>query len=157
MNERNAVRAIILTSNGRILLMKIQEPISGNQFWITPGGAPEKHETAEEGLRRELVEETGLEEFQIGPLLWTREHHFTWNGKEYFQKEAYYVVQTDHFEPRMDELAAPGEWSAFRGFRWWNLNEIKMSDETFAPRRIHTLLGQLIENGPPEHALDAGI
>lgn len=157
MNQRNAVRAVMLTQDNRILLMKIQEPITGNQFWITPGGATEKRETPEEGLRRELVEETGLEAFQLGPLLWTRAHHFTWNGEEHFQKEAYYLVLTDHFEPRMDELAAPGEWSAFRGFRWWNLDEIRDADEIFVPRHLHALLGQLIKNGPPEHALDVGI
>ena len=157
MNKRNAVRAVLLTQDGLILLMKIQEPITGNLFWITPGGATEKQETAEEGLQRELMEETGIERFQIGPFIWTREHHFTWNGVEVFQKESYYLVQTDHFEPKMDELAAPGEWSAFRGFRWWSLEELKKSDETFAPRRLPTLFGQLIEKGPPEGPTDIGI
>ena len=157
MAERIAVRAVLLTAGDLILLMRIQEPVTGNLFWITPGGAIEEDETAEEGLRRELVEETGLRDFQVGPLLWTREHRFTWDSREYHQKESYYLVRTDHFEPTMDELAAPGEWSAFRGFAWWSLQGIRESDDVFAPRRLAELLGQLIDSGPPEHVLDAGV
>ncbi len=157
MTERIAVRAVLLTPDNLVLLMRIQEPVTGNQCWITPGGAIEAHETPEDGLRRELAEETGLEEFRIGPLLWTREHSFTWDSREYHQKETYYLVRTGPFEPRMDELAAPGEWSAFRGFEWWSLQSIRESDEAFAPRRLPELLRQLIDCGPPEPVLDAGV
>lgn len=157
MNERKAVRSVFLTPGGRILLMKIEEPVTGYQFWITPGGGIEPSESAEEGLRREVEEETGVKAIQIGPMIWTREHEFTWDGRAYRQEEVYYLIETEWFEPEMNEEAAPGEWSAFRGFHWWSVEEIKNSEETFVPRDLYILLKGLIENGPPEEPMQVGI
>lgn len=137
--------------------MKIEEPVSRFQVWITPGGAIEPGESAEEGLRREVEEETGIRNIQIGPLIWTRSHQFTWDGKEYSQQEAYYLVKTALFEPHMDEEAAPGEWRAFRGFRWWSVEQIGRSHDTFVPRHLASLIEQLIESGSPEEPFDVGI
>ena len=157
MENRQAVRALFLAPDGCVLLMKIEEPASRLQFWITPGGAVEPGESAEEGLRREVEEETGLRDIQIGPLIWTRAHQFTWDGRAYSQQGAFYLVKTARFEPHMDEKAAPGEWQAFRGFRWWSVEQIRRSEDTFVPRRLADLIEQLIKNGPPEEPFDVGI
>jgi 8-oxo-dGTP pyrophosphatase MutT (NUDIX family) len=66
--EREAVRAILLTKASEVLLMRICAPDDGARFWITPGGGLEPDETVEEGLKRELKEELGLDNFQIGPF-----------------------------------------------------------------------------------------
>jgi len=68
--ERNAVRAIVLTPELKVLLMRVRAPEGGDWFWITPGGGLEPGETEEVGLRRELKEELGLQRFEIGPLVW---------------------------------------------------------------------------------------
>ncbi len=50
----------ILVENGRILLIKrAKEPDLGK--WAVPGGRIEENETAEQCLKREFREETGLE------------------------------------------------------------------------------------------------
>jgi hypothetical protein len=36
--KREAVRALIFTPEGEILLMRAEEPDSGRQVWFTPGG-----------------------------------------------------------------------------------------------------------------------
>lgn len=54
--ERHAIRAILLTPQLEVLLMRIQPPEGGEGFWITPGGGLEPDESAEAGLRRELRE-----------------------------------------------------------------------------------------------------
>jgi ADP-ribose pyrophosphatase YjhB (NUDIX family) len=54
------VRALILDQEGRVCLLR-HTYVPG---WHMPGGAIEPHETAEAALRREVLEETGLE---IGP------------------------------------------------------------------------------------------
>ena len=63
MIQRKAVRAVIMTPDHRVLLMKLQEPVTGFQLWITPGGGLKPDESEEEGLRREVAEETGVRNF----------------------------------------------------------------------------------------------
>lgn len=156
MIPRKAVRAVIMTPDHRVLLMKLQEPVTGFQVWITPGGGLESGESDEEGLRREVAEETGARNFHLGPPLWTRKHEFSWNGRSYRQNEVYYLVQADHFDPVMDVEAAPGETSAFRGFHWWSIDAIARSAEKFAPRNLHYLLESIFKNGPPDKPIAVG-
>ena len=41
--------------------------------------------------------------------------------------------------------------------RWWALHELGAAEETFAPRRLPELVGDLVENGPPTAPIDAGV
>lgn len=48
----------VLVEDGRILIVK--QKVSDARAWSLPGGRAEKGETIEAGMRREMVEETGL-------------------------------------------------------------------------------------------------
>ncbi len=64
------VGALIEDDAGRILLVK-HVPQKGGYWqgkWICPGGALELGETIEEGIRREVMEETQLEIDLVKPL-----------------------------------------------------------------------------------------
>lgn len=156
MIRRKAVRAVIMTPDHRILLMKVQEPVTGLQIWTTPGGGLEPGESDEEGLRREVAEETGSRDFRLGPPTWTRKHNFSWNGRSYRQREVYFLVRADYFVPVMDVEAAPGEASAFREFHWWTIGAIASSEERFAPGNLHCLLESIAEKGPPDTPFSVG-
>lgn len=52
------VGAVILHDGKVLLIERGQEPLKGQ--WSLPGGALELGETLEEGIRREVLEETGL-------------------------------------------------------------------------------------------------
>ena len=63
---RVSLKAVILDSNGRILVVKE----SGRDWWDIPGGGIEHGETIKEALARELYEEVSLEgDFEYETLL----------------------------------------------------------------------------------------
>lgn len=64
-----AVNAVVRRNDG-ILLVLQQGPDDSEPSWFLPGGIVEAGETIDQGLRRELQEETGLVANAIGPLLW---------------------------------------------------------------------------------------
>ena len=144
----------MVTPDRRVLLMKIREPVTGFEFWVTPGGGLEPGESDEDALRREVAEETDATRISPGKQVWTRRCEFTWDRRDYSRDEFYYLVQTDPFDPVMDMQAAPGEASAFREFRWWSVDAIGRSEETFSPRQLHSLLESLTRNGPPDEPTD---
>ena len=63
---RRAARAMVLDPDDRVLLVEFTFPEV--VVWATPGGGIADGETDEDALRRELVEEAGLETFDVGPL-----------------------------------------------------------------------------------------
>jgi 8-oxo-dGTP diphosphatase len=153
---RRAVRAIVLDPNDRVLLVRFSFP--ARDVWAAPGGGIDEGETAEEAIRRELGEETGLEDVELGPWIWTREHLFPFlDGKWDGQAEQYVLVRTEPFEPvpRFTPEQLTAEYVA--EVRWWTLPELVQSDELFAPRRLPELLATLVQAGPPEEPLDVGV
>jgi 8-oxo-dGTP pyrophosphatase MutT (NUDIX family) len=144
--ERRAVRAILLTSNREILLMQLRAPGTTNAFWITPGGGLKKNESEESALRRELAEELGLSDFELGPILARRDHTFNWLGRRIHQREQIYLVQTEHFEPMMTDAV---EARVTVGFRWWTLNELRDTDERVTPASLLNIVEEYLLSGAP--------
>lgn len=60
------VKAIVYNSEGKFLALKRSY---GGQHWDVPGGGVEIPENHEVALRREVLEETGLEISEIKPLV----------------------------------------------------------------------------------------
>ena len=57
----------VIVEAGKVLLVKRRyEPLAGH--WSIPGGTLELGETLEEGITREMREETGLE-IEVGPVI----------------------------------------------------------------------------------------
>lgn len=155
--RRNAVRALLVTPEDEVLLMCAEDPGDGHRVWFTPGGGLEPGEGDEEGLRRELFEETGRTDLAIGPLVWTRFHAFTWAGQLIHQHERFYLVPVTRFVPGWRTNPDETELMSFREYRWWTAAEIKASPELFAPRRLAELLRSLRRDGPPSAPVDAGV
>ena len=150
MIEREAVRAILLTPEQEVLLLRVQPPNGGNRFWITPGGGLEADETAETGLQRELWEEVGLTECVMGPLVWRRQHTFTWAGQRICQREQYYIVHVDRFAPRMTDAY---ESQFMDRFQWWPVLELVNIGEPLAPRSLAQIVMTYLLHGAPSAPL----
>jgi double-stranded uracil-DNA glycosylase len=95
--ERQTVRAAVVDERGRTLLLRYGDDYG--QWWTTPGGGREEGESDEQTLRRELEEEVGLVDFELGPLLWELRG---WTREEigfgsFFSRA--YLVRVDRFEP----------------------------------------------------------
>lgn len=150
---RIACRAILVTPENKILLMKIKNPSSHWIGWITPGGGLNANEDPKAGLKRELLEELGPIPLDIGPCLWKRVHTFPWDNKIIEQRESFYWVPTRFFDVREMHLPDQLEQMAFQEYKWWGLNEIEKSREVFAPLRIDKLITEILERGFPSEPL----
>jgi 8-oxo-dGTP pyrophosphatase MutT (NUDIX family) len=150
------VRAVILTPANEVLLIRIANPASSWTGWITPGGGIDAGETEEQALYRELREELGLETFEIGPRIWKRFDRFPWNGKVIEQSEAFYLLRLPRFEPKTEGMTET-EMLDVRGLRWWKVDEVRASQELFAPRPLGSLLQNLAEGRVPAQATDVPV
>jgi 8-oxo-dGTP diphosphatase len=154
---REAVRALVLDPDGRALLVRFVNPETGEHFWTTPGGGIDPGESPEDTIRRELREETGLEDPEIGPVIWTRREVFPWAGQMLDQREQVVLIRAPEFAPRpalgVERLAAEDVHEV----RWWTLGDVEGSDAVFYPTRLGDFLRQLLQDGPPEEPIDVGI
>ena len=157
---RQAVRAVLTTPDHSILLVRFEFPTS--TVWALPGGGLDPGEDHLTALHRELHEEVGLIDAEIGPHIWVREHIIPfidgmWDG----QRDVYHHVPVlDRFDP------TPAlSWEQLRGerlheLRWWTTDEITAATESgthFAPGRLADLMLDLAENGPPANPVDTGV
>jgi TDG/mug DNA glycosylase family protein len=152
---RPAVRVLVVDPADRVLLVEFRWP--DKTVWAPPGGGIEPGETPEQAIVRELAEECGLRDFELGPCIWTRDHWFAeiagWGG----QSERISLLRTEAFEPAPEwseeQLAAEG----IRAQRWWTPEELEAPGTIFAPPRLPELLRDLLENGPPPEPVDVGV
>ena len=151
MRVRESIRAILITPTDEVLLMRIRAPGRDECFWITPGGGMESGETMDRCLKRELEEELGLRQFDVGPLVWLRQHTFNWGGERIRQSERYYIVQVERFEPKMSDAV---EAQVLQQFRWWSMPELMKAEERLTPLSLATIVSQYLLRGPPDGPLE---
>jgi TDG/mug DNA glycosylase family protein len=111
---RDAVRAAVVAPDGRTLMLHYADEY--DEWWIPPGGGVDPGESDEEALRRELREELGFEDFEIGPLLFESERWFLLEYGFGGQRNRVYLVRVPYFEARV--------MSEARDARWFTLEEL---------------------------------
>lgn len=137
-----SARALLVDPQDRILLMNLAFD-AHQTVWLTPGGSLHPGESFEDALRREILEETGLNLAQVGHWVWTSPKRIVRDGLPVDTLARVYIQRVPHF------LAAPTaltseERDRFRELRWWSIDEIANSRETFIPRTLAVLLSALL-------------
>ncbi|WP_428952035.1 NUDIX hydrolase [Streptomyces sp. cg35] len=154
---RKVARVVLLDPEGRILLLHGHEPgDTADDWWFTPGGGLEGDETREQAALRELAEETGITDVELGPVLWQRVCSFPFDGRRWDQDEWYFLARTTAaaVRPEINETGLTDlERRSVAGARWWTYRELAEAHETVYPTRLAELLNRLLDEGPPSRPL----
>lgn len=144
MKVRKSSRVILLNDRDEVCLFLAVE--GGKRFWITPGGGVDPGESWEVAAIRELWEETGLRDVVLGPCVWTCEKVVMLFGERTRGVERYFLARVPDVEvSNANQLDY--ERAVYHEVRWWPLDAIRASGETFYPDGLADLLAPVI-SGP---------
>ncbi|MGD9753216.1 MAG: NUDIX hydrolase [Acidimicrobiia bacterium] len=154
--RRRAARVVALDQDGRIFLINASDPGDSSKpaWWELPGGGIDGYESSEHAARRELWEEGGIADAEIGPVIWTQHVNFHFAGYHFDQDEVVHVAwcRSDTAkEPQGLELF---EAMAFQGSRWWTLEELLASDVPTLPPRLREFLPPIVAGELPAEPIN---
>lgn len=168
-NLRRAVRVVLVDAADRFLLVRwhFEDPGGPVDVWGTPGGGIDPGEEPLDAVRRELLEEVGLDlaAERCGEPVAHRVHEMPmrsadgleWDG----QQEEYFLVRVDAFEPRGrltdEELRA----ESLHEIRWFTAAEVAQLPDpprvVTAPRELPEFLLSLARDGRPRAPYRLGV
>ncbi|GAA4900818.1 NUDIX hydrolase [Streptomyces coeruleoprunus] len=151
---RKAARVAVLAPDGAVFMFRYDNEEVG-VHWALPGGGLDPGETPLEGALREVREETGWTDVEVGPLLCLWEHDFTRAGVPVRQHEHIYVAEGPRRDPLGDLTAAHAEDAILR-WRWWSPADLAAATEPLWPPRLPELLEAVRRDGPPAEPVDFG-
>jgi 8-oxo-dGTP pyrophosphatase MutT (NUDIX family) len=155
---RRTARVLLLDPLDRLLLFRFDDPQlltegrTSTVFWATAGGGVEPGESYQEGARREVREETGLTDVDLGPVVWTREKTVIFQQGPTHFVEQYFIART-----AVTEISVDGqeeyEKQFLRGHRWWSPDDLRRTDELIFPEGIADLLAPILAGTLPTEPL----
>ena len=111
---------------------------------MTVGGGLEVGETFEQAARREVWEETGIREFELGEWVWVRDAEVHWKDEVFRADTRYYVGRTSGTAVTLAHLAEQ-ERRVHRAHKWWSLDELRATGETLLPLGLPDLLADILD------------
>ena len=147
---RYTARGLILNDKRELLLMRIEDNTTydalrkDDHFWVTIGGTIEEGETEEEAVSREIIEETGINDFSVGELAFFGQHTLLFSGFPVRHFEKYYLVHANQFDTHQENLTH-NEKQIFRELYWWPLADLLSTKEVVYPRCLGAQMQGLMQ------------
>lgn len=146
---RPTARVLLLDREDRILLLRGRLPgrADGPASWFTVGGGLEPGETYQDAAAREILEETAIATFQLGPVVWLREGvlHIP---EPTFLQEQYILARCDGGTPGREGWTEV-ERELIDDIRWWTLAELAATADRVFPPGLAALLAPLLAGEMP--------
>ncbi|MFD5110811.1 NUDIX hydrolase [Streptomyces sp. NPDC058391] len=152
---RQAARVAVLDPAGSIFMLRYDNEEVG-VHWAMPGGGMDPGETPQQAAERELREETGWTDIELGrTVLCLWEHDFTRAGVPVRQREHIFLAHGPYRDP-VGDLAASHAADKILHWRWWSPDELSGDTEPLWPPQLPELLAGVRRNGPPTTPIDLG-
>ena len=156
MRERLTSRVLLFDPAGAILLLRGRMPgrPASSSAWHTVGGGVDPGETLIEAARREIAEETGFTEVDLGPVVWTRSGAGTLvTGEQVLFREHYFVGRCPGGEPSRAGWA-DYETDLIDDIRWWTPADLAGLTERIYPERFLELIPAIAAGVYPDPPLE---
>jgi 8-oxo-dGTP pyrophosphatase MutT (NUDIX family) len=153
--RRPAARCVLFDRENRIFLISAEDPIDPYKpdWWEIPGGGMGWNEESGHAALRELHEETGIPNVEMGPCVWVQQTDYTFAGYHFESDDRIHIAWCDggEFDPQGLEAL---EAAAFKGAKWWTLDELLASQEPTVPVRLREFLPDLVAGKIPDEPID---
>ena len=139
---RWSIRTLVVDERGAALLCQFRNTVTGHTWWVPPGGGMEAGEDDLACARREMAEELGRDDLDVGPCIGGRGGTFLIGDDWFTQHERWYLVRCPRFEVDVDLTASLGS-EGIRAQRWWTAEELRAEGVDTAPRNLADLLDRV--------------
>jgi 8-oxo-dGTP pyrophosphatase MutT (NUDIX family) len=145
---------LVLDPSGRVLLVRFRSA-ARRGWWATPGGGLEAGEHHRAAARRELAEELGRDDIEIGLQIGVRRHTMYFEDRWLTQHERWFLARHEAFDAPRERLAALAT-EGVDDICWWSAAELAAARELTAPRRLAILIDEIVADRLPAPETDLG-